>query len=319
MNTFSIAGIQMKVHAAYPNLETMRFKLDVLMSIYPWVEMVMFSELSPFGPLTHHAQEFPNDTEKAFQEMARKHRIWLIPGSMFEKKNNNIYNTATVINPKGEIVKRYSKMFPFLPYEEGVTGGDEFCVFDVPNIGRFGLSICYDMWFPETSRQLASMGAEVILHPTLTGTIDRDIELSIVRSTAAINQCYVFDVNGLETGGTGKSLICGPDGGIIYQAEQVEEMIPIEIDLDRVKRSRENGILRLGQPLKSFREKAHSFPVYQKGTDLSYLHSLGPIKKPTRIKAIQESLESEVPPPPQSAWYKFKNKLKGNNNSENKH
>lgn len=316
MKPFSIAGIQMKVHAAYPNLETMRFKLDVLMSIYPWVEMVMFSELAPYGPLTHHAQEFPNADEEAFQQMAKKHHIWLIPGSMFEKKEGKIYNTTSIINPHGEVVKRYSKMFPFLPYEEGVTGGDEFCVFDVPNIGRFGLSICYDMWFPETSRTLAAMGAEVILHPTLTGTIDRDLELSIVRATSAMNQCYVIDINGLETGGTGKSLICGPDGGIIYQADQVEEMIPIELDLDRVKRSRQNGILRLGQPLKSFRDKAHMFPIYQKGANLSYLESLGPIKKPTRIKQIQESLESETPPPPKSAWYKFKNKLTGNGNSE---
>ncbi len=314
MKTFSIAGIQMKVHAAYPNLEAMRFKLDVLMSIYPWVEMVLFSELSPFGPLAHHAQEFPNDNERAFQEMAKKHKIWLIPGSMFEKQGDKIHNTATVINPQGEIITRYRKMFPFLPYEDGVTGGDEFCVFDIPNVGRFGLSICYDMWFPETSRTLAAMGAEVILHPTLTGTIDRDIELSIVRATAAINQCYVIDINGLETGGTGKSLICGPDGRIIYAADQVEEMIPIELDLERVHRSRQNGILRLGQPLKSFREKAHIFPVYQKDADLSYLHSLGPIKKPTRIKEIQKSLESEIPPS-QSTWYKFKNKLKGTGNT----
>ncbi|WP_020532529.1 carbon-nitrogen hydrolase family protein [Flexithrix dorotheae] len=310
MRPFSIAGIQMKVHAAYPNLETMRFKLDVLMSIYPWVEMVVFSELAAYGPLTHHAHSFPNDTEKAFQEMAKKHHIWLIPGSMFEKKDEKIFNTATVINPNGEIVKRYRKMFPFLPYEEGVTGGEEFCIFEVPKAGKFGLSICYDMWFPETSRTLAAMGAEVIIHPTLTGTIDRDIELSIIRATSAINQCYIFDVNGLETGGTGKSLVCGPDGGIIYQADQVEEMIPIEIDFDRVKRSRENGLLRLGQPLKSFRSRADSFPIYQKGADLSYLHSLGPINKPTRIKKIQESLESESPPPTQSSWYKFKNKLK---------
>ena len=115
------------------------------------------------------------------------------------------------------------------------------------------------MWFPETSRTLAVMGAEVILHPTLTGTIDRDIELSIAQATAATNQCFFFDVNGLDTGGSGRSIVCGPDGRVIYQAQHNEEFFPIEIDMERVRRSRELGVLRLGQPLKSFRDHASDF------------------------------------------------------------
>jgi predicted amidohydrolase len=83
-------------------------------------------------------------------------------------------------------------MYPFEPYEQGVTPGEEFCVFDIPEVGRFGVSICYDMWFPETTRTLAWMGAEVILHPTMTGTIDRDAELAIVRASAVTNQVYFF-------------------------------------------------------------------------------------------------------------------------------
>jgi predicted amidohydrolase len=58
------------------------------------------------------------------------------------------------------------------------------------------------MWFPETTRQLAALGAEVILHPTMTDTIDRDVELPIARANAAMNQCYFFDVNGVGDGGT---------------------------------------------------------------------------------------------------------------------
>lgn len=92
---------------------------------------------------------------------------------MFERaQGGRIYNTASVINPAGEVVTRYRKMFPSYPYEEGVTGGSDFCVFDVPDVGRFGVSICNDMWLPETSRTLAVMGAEVVLHPTLTSSID---------------------------------------------------------------------------------------------------------------------------------------------------
>ncbi|MFT5724539.1 MAG: putative amidohydrolase [Bacteroidia bacterium] len=302
MKPFAIAGIQMKVSAVVPNLDMMKLKLDITMNLYPWVEMVVFSELCAYGPLIHTAQEIPGVFEQEMQAMAKKYGIWLLPGSIFEKSENTIYNTATVINPQGEIVTRYRKMFPFYPYEVGVTPGSEFCVFDVPNVGRFGLSICYDMWFPETARTLAVMGAEVILHPTMTGTIDRDIELSIVRAMAAVNQCFFFDINGLDTGGSGRSIICGPDGRVIYQAEGNEEIIPIEINIDRVRRSRELGILRLGQPLKSFRDHLGDFSTYQKGVEHPYLDSLGPLIMPTRmdnlarLKIKENSLEHPTTP-----------------------
>ena len=286
MRPFAIAGIQMKVSAVNSNVELMKLKLDITMSLYPWVEMVVFSELCGYGPLTHTATEIPGSFEQEMQAMAKKHGIWLLPGTIFEKSEGHIYNTATVINPKGEVVSRYRKMFPFYPYEVGVTPGHGFCVFEVPGVAKFGLSVCYDMWFPETVRTLAVMGAEVIIHPTMTGTIDREIELSIVRAMAACNQCYFFDVNGLESGGNGKSLVCGPDGRVIYQAEGNEEIFPIELNIERVKRSRELGVLRLGQPLKSFRDHIGEFNIYQQGAQLPYLDSLGPLIKPTKMDTL---------------------------------
>lgn len=291
---FSIGSIQMYVSASASNVPMMKHKIDVMMSIYPWVQMIVFSELAPFGPLTINAQEFPNNTEKEFQDIAKRYGIWLVPGSMFQKKEGKVYNTSSVINPKGEIVGRYNKMFPFFPYEEGVTPGNEFLIFDVPNVAKFGISICYDMWFPETSRTLAVKGVEVIIHPTLTGSIDRDIELANAQATAGINQCFVFDVNGLGAGGTGRSIVCGPDGRVLYQAGTVEEMIPIEIDIDRVKQSRERGVLRLGQPLKSFRDRSVHFDIYDKDVKHPYLETLGELKKPTRIKDITNVLRTQV-------------------------
>ena len=280
----------MKVKATHGNVPVMKHKLDVLMSIYPWVEMVVFSELCGFGPLLYYARDL-KELEKEFSLMAKKHKVWLLPGTFFEKSGDEIYNTAFVINPEGEVVGRYRKMFPFFPYEEGVTPGNEFLTFDVPKVGKFGVSICYDMWFPETSRTLAAQGVEVILHPTFTATIDREIELSIVRATAAINQCYVFDINGLEAGGNGQSIICGPDGRVIYQATTGEEMIPIEIDVERVRRSREIGVLRLGQPLKSFRDRKVDFTLYKEDQKNSYLDSLGPLIKPGRVQEIRQAME----------------------------
>ncbi len=296
MIPFSIAGIQMPVSASHSNVALMTHKVDVLMSVYPWVQMVMFSELCAYGPLTVHAKPFPNLVEDEFCDLARKHGIWLLPGTMFQKQGDEIYNTASVINPEGVVVGRYHKQFPFYPYEYGVSAGDQFLLFDVPEVGRFGVSICYDMWFPETSRTLAVRGAEVILHPTLTATIDRDIELAIVQATAATNQCFVFDINGLGDGGTGRSIICGPDGRIIHQASTGPEMIPIEIDLERVRRSRENGVLRLGQPLKSFRDRKVDFDIYDKDDPLPYLQTLGQLIKPTRLtmQHIKSALQDDV-------------------------
>lgn len=292
MKPFSIAAIQMHVSATHSNVDLMKTKIELAMAIYPWVQMIVFSELAAYGPLTHNAQTIPGPFEEEMKEMAVKHNIWLIPGSIFERTpDGKIYNTASVIDPDGNVVKRYRKMFPFLPYEENVTSGDEFCLFDVPEVGRFGLSICYDMWFPETSRTLAIQGAEVIIHPSLTGTIDRDIELSIVRATAAINQCFMFDINGLGAGGYGKTIVCGPEGRVLYQAENNEEIIPIEIDLERVRRSRELGVLRLGQPLKSFRDHLGYFSIYDPETTHDYLDSLGPLIKPHRLKKISQVIE----------------------------
>lgn len=302
MKPFSIAGIQMRVSASYSNVEAMKLKLNILMNLYPWVDMVMFSELCAYGPLKHHAISNIELFEETMQELAQKHKIWLLPGSVFHTVEGKTYNTASVIDPDGKVVTRYRKMFPFYPYEVGITPGHEFCLFDVPEVGRFGVSICYDMWFPETTRTLVVHGAEVILHPTLTGTIDREIELSIVRATAAMNQCYFFDINGLDAGGSGRSIICGPEGKIIYQAQNNEEMIPIEINLEKVRRSRELGLLRLGQPLKSFRDHLGDFDIYRKDTPKPYLDSLGPLIKPQRVKElgdlqIQEEATAPGKPP----------------------
>lgn len=284
MAPFSIAGIQMHVPAHQSNVEAMRSRLDSLMAVYPWVQMVVFSELAACGPLPSSAQTLPGPAENALAEMAAQHKLWLVTGSMFERASDgHIYNTASVIDPSGNVVGRYRKMFVFEPYETGVTAGDQFFVFDVPEVARFGMSICYDTWFPEVPRTLVSLGAEVILRPTLTPSIDRDVELSITRAMAAVNQCYIFDINGLGAGGYGRSIVCGPHGKVLHQAGSGEEFIPLEINLEEVRRSRKRGILGLGQPLKSFRDSPVEFCIYQSGAHSPYLHSLGPLTKPERV------------------------------------
>ena len=282
MTPFAIAGIQMQVSALESNVETMKQRLDVLMIRFPWTQMVLFSELAPFGPLSHNAMPFPNPVLDQFCEAARKHNIWLIPGSMFEKaEDGRIYNTSVVINPQGEIISKYRKMFPFRPYEAGIEAGTDFCIFDVPQVGRFGLSICYDIWFPETTRQMTAQGVEVLLHPVLTGTTDRDAELAIARATAAQFQCYIIDINGLGSGGVGRSCIVDPTSMVLHQSAGQEDMFPIEIDLDQVRRQRETGMKGLGQVLKSFRDRSTDFSVYDRASGVdAYLHQLGPLETP---------------------------------------
>ncbi|MFW8635295.1 carbon-nitrogen hydrolase family protein [Cribrihabitans pelagius] len=287
MTPFAIAGVQMHVAALHSNVEAMRHRIEILMARFPWTQMVLFSELAPYGPLDRFALPFPNDTLQQFQEDARRFGIWLIPGSMFEKtEDGRIFNTSVVINPEGEIAAKYSKMFPFRPYEAGISAGTEFCVFDVPEIGRFGLSICYDIWFPETTRQLTSQGVEVLLHPVLTGTTDREAELAIARATAAQFQCYVIDVNGLGVGGVGRSIVVDPSATVLHQSAGQEDMFPIEIDLDQVRRQRETGLKGLGQVLKSFRDREAEFTVYDRasGAD-AYLRTLGPLETPKQGSA----------------------------------
>jgi deaminated glutathione amidase len=284
MIPFAIAGVQMSVPAMHDNVAAMVHRIDVINARFPWVQMIVFSELAACGPVPNRPATLPGDAEAALQASAAKHGVWVVSGSIFERgQDGRLYNTASVIDPTGAVVRRYRKMFPFRPYEHDIDAGTEFCVFDVPGVGRFGVSICYDIWFPETTRTLTSMGVEVLLHPVLTGTIDRDVELSIARATAAQFQCYVFDINGLAAGGIGRSCVVDPAGNVLYQAGGGEEIIPLEIDLQQVRRQRETGIRGLGQVLKSFRDRDVDLSVYDRasGSD-TYLHTLGPLAMPTK-------------------------------------
>lgn len=300
MVPFAIAGIQTHVAALHDNLDAMLDKLALITELFPWVQMVVMSELATCGPLTKTAQPLEGPAETAYRQAAQDHGIWLLPGSIYELADDGtIYNTAPVINPGGEIVARCRKLFPFLPYETGVAAGSEFCLFDVPDVGRFGVSICYDIWFPETTRALTSMGAEVLLHPVLTGTVDREIELAMARATAAQFQCYVFSVNGLGAGGVGRSAVIDPAGVVLYQAGGNEEILPVEIDLAQVRRQRECGLRGLGQPLKSFRDSQVRFPIYEPGQkENSYLATLGPLELPKR--GSRRGVDGEAPEPEQS-------------------
>jgi predicted amidohydrolase len=281
MSKISIAGLQLEA-ANGDNLDSMEAEIDAVVRRFPWLDMLVLAELNAFGGSTESAQAMPGPAEQRFCEAARRNGVWLLPGSMFERSEGRIYNTAPVINPDGEVIARFRKQFPWFPYEKGVTPGGEFVVFDIPGIGCFGVSICYDMWFPETIRTMTWMGAEVILHPSLTSTIDRDAEIAMVRAHGASNQCYFFDVNLAGPLGVGQSCIAGPGGEVIYQAGKGREIMPLKLDLDYVRDVRKNGWQHLGQPLKSFRDSKVEFPQYSEGYASPALEALGELRMAER-------------------------------------
>lgn len=279
MRKFSIAGLQIdlgeKDNAAFIAAEIARTKRR-----FPWVDMMVLGELSVDGFDPGRAQPAGGEAEQAFQRAARENDVWLVPGSMFQKADDKVYNASLVIDPAGRVVSRYRKIFPFRPYEEGITPGDSLCVFDVPGVGGFGLTICYDSWFPELQRSLIWLGAEVLINTSVTYTIDRDVELAIARATAATNQCYLCNVNGAGKLGRGRSIVCGPGGEIIHEAGMSPEVFTVELDLDYVTRVRKTGWHGLAQALKSFRDNAVRFPPYEPGARSRALDALGPIAMP---------------------------------------
>src|SRR5579862_9489433 len=110
MVPFAIAGMQIPIVAGIDNIPAMRHALDVLIHSFPWLQMVVFSELAAFGPLPHHAVPAGGPTEIAFCEMARAYRLWLVPGSYFERYGTIVHNTALAIDPTGSVVGRYHKL-----------------------------------------------------------------------------------------------------------------------------------------------------------------------------------------------------------------
>lgn len=281
-SSFGIAGLQLAL-AAGDNIAQLSQEIRALAKRFPWVRMVLSGELCGFGANTAHAQCMPGEAEAALCQVAAECGLWLIPGSLYEQRDGKIYNTAPVIDPSGQVVARYRKIFPFRPYEKDIEPGKEFVVFDVPEAGRFGVSICYDMWFPETTRSLCTLGAEVILHPTMTNTIDREVEIAMVRASAATNQCYFVDVNVAGQLGVGRSVIAGPGGEVIHQAGDGREVIAFEIDFTYLRRCRERGWHGLGQPLKSFRDNPIHYPAYDAArAESAALNALGPLSLPGR-------------------------------------
>jgi formamidase len=253
LRTLSIAALQAAPAPGDPDATLRAFAESVpaIRATVPHVQLVILPELhlsAPPLPLTDHrghaervATEIPGPLTESLAEIAREAGLWLIPGSVYERAGDGrLHNTVVVLSPSGELVARYRKVFPWQPHES-CAPGDRFVTFDIPDVGRIGLAICYDGNFPETFRQLAWLGAEAVIQPTLTTTSDRTAELVMARANAIFNQVYAVSVNAAAPAGLGRSLIVDPEGIVRLQAGDSEELITDVLDFDAVTRVRRFG------------------------------------------------------------------------------
>jgi len=169
------------------------------------------------------SEPVPGPTTRFLGDIARKHGLYIVAG-ILERQGNTVYNTAVLINRDGDLGGTYRKVS--LPREEidgGVTPGDSLPVFDT-DFGRIGMTICWDVYFPEPARVLALQGAEVIFLPIWGGN------LTLARARAIENQIYLvsstYDM---------KTAVFDQEGEIIKEATNDNPIIIVEIDLNKQK------------------------------------------------------------------------------------
>jgi predicted amidohydrolase len=242
---------------------------------HPGAKLLVFPELHLFGdgsPDRHRTEALRAAAEpldgprmEGLADLARRLGVWLVPGSLCEAgPRGELFNTQVVLSPSGELAGSYRKIFPWRPHEP-YDPGDRFVVVDLDGAGRVGLNICYDAWFPETTRQLAWMGADVILNVVKTTTPDRALEIVLARANAIVNQVFVVSVNCGGPTGEGRSIIVDPEGAVIAEAlDAAPTLLAADLDLgavDRVRTEGTAGVTRMWSQFQSG-EPAIELPVY---------------------------------------------------------
>ena len=254
-----IAAVQDAPRSLGEPLSGFGASVQALLRSFPQTRLLVYPELHLFGDAPAHAElhaaaeALDGPRVRALAELAGDLGVWLVPGSVCERgPQGQLFNTALAFSPQGRLAASYRKLFPWRPYEP-FDPGDRFVVFDMPGVGRAGLSICYDAWFPEVTRHLAWMGAEVVLNLVKTTTCDRAQEVVLARANAIVNQVFVVSVNCAGPVGTGQSLIADPEGLVRAAAVGSERTVLTDVlDLEHVTRVRRYGTAGLTRPWSQF-------------------------------------------------------------------
>lgn len=209
------------------------------------------------------AEPIPGPSTDFYSALAKQYKVVIVT-SLFEKRAAGLYhNTAVVIEKDGSIAGKYRKMhIPDDPayYEKFYfTPGDlGFHPIDT-SVGRLGVLVCWDQWYPEAARLMAMQGAEMLIYPTAIGYAANDDEAeqqrqreawtTVMRGHAVANGLPVIAVNRVgfeedpssQTPGIqfwGSSFVAGPQGEMLYRAAEEDTTAIIDIDLNRCEQVR---------------------------------------------------------------------------------
>lgn len=200
------------------------------------------------------AEPIPGPITELLAERARRHDVYIHAGSIQESRAGDprMYNTTALIDPRGDIIARYSKIHMFdvvldgvASYQESATvsPGDEIVTADVDGF-TVGLTICYDIRFPELYRILALRGAEIIFQPAaFTLTTGKDHWEVLIRARAIENTVYMVSpaqVGSYAEGkwSWGRSMIVNPWGTVLATAPDEETFVIANLDREMLQRVR---------------------------------------------------------------------------------
>jgi predicted amidohydrolase len=209
------------------------------------------------GPVKDEPAPEPVDGSFAatFADAAKRHGLWVLAGSFHETGPDagHTYNTSLLFDRDGALAASYRKIHLFdidipdrVSYQESrtVAPGEEVVTAEVEGV-TVGLSICYDLRFPELYRRLAVAGAQVLLVPAaFTAHTGRDHWEVLLRARAIENQCYVLAAG--QTGAHeperlcyGRSMVIDPWGTVVAQAPDGVGLVVADLDVGRLERIRQ--------------------------------------------------------------------------------
>ena len=213
--------------------------------------------LSSFDPECF-ALNYVQDGDETYlwmSHLAREKKVYLIAGSVPEKVGNStMYNTTYVFGPDGSFLQKYRKIHLFsITFPNGklvdegsiIKAGSAPSLFTTP-LGKFALAICFDVRFPLLFHHYQRQGASIVFVPAAFNsyTGPRDWE-TLFRARAMDNQVFVIGVSP-STSSEGKynyyghSIVVAPNGDVLYQADKLEVVHTISIDLDLINKVRDS-------------------------------------------------------------------------------
>ena len=198
-------------------------------------------------------EEDGGHTLNEISKLACENNIYILAGSIPEKEDDKLFNTSYLFDKCGKIIAKHRKMHLFdidvkdkITFKESdvLTAGNEFTLADT-EFGKIGIGICYDVRFPELARIMVENGALILFYPGAFNMTTGPAHWQLLfRSRALDNQVYCVGVapalnEDASYHSYGHSIITNPWGEVLAEADQKEEIIFCEIDLDEIKKVRE--------------------------------------------------------------------------------